>query len=119
MAVQHYESNDGNAVMELVQKGTGKILSLQNAGGEVASFDNNGNVVSVAAFFSAGDGSVGTPGVRFTSEPTSGLYRPSAGVIATAILGVEIVAQSATATTFTAGASYAIGTGYAQSLTIM
>lgn len=112
------EATDGNPVLELKQRGTGTILRLSNGGGTVYEVDSLGNVVSTAAYFSAGDGLVATPGYRFTNEPTSGLFRASAGNIAVTILGVQTTTFAATSLLFSAGASFAIGTSDAQSLTV-
>lgn len=43
------------------------------------------------------DGTVAAPAISFASEPTSGVYRKSAGVLGIAIAGVEIVEVSAAA----------------------
>ena len=35
------------------------------------------------------DGTVATPSISFKNEPTTGFYRPSAGVLGSAVLGVQ------------------------------
>lgn len=47
------------------------------------------------------DGNATTPGVRFQSEPTTGVYRVSAGVIGVSILGVQVGTFTATGQTST------------------
>jgi len=45
--------------------------------------------------FKSSDGSVTAPGIAFSAETGSGLFRKSAGVIGVSILGVEIGTLSA------------------------
>lgn len=62
------------------------------------------------------DGTVGSPGLSFASEATSGFYRESAGVMSVSILGVKVASFAAGGTT-TDKLQVAAGTAAAPTLT--
>lgn len=81
------------------QDGTGKILSLRGAAAvEKFSVDKDGNFTSTGTFTFA-NGTAAAPAIAFTSEPTTGLYLVSAGLLGIDILGTPVA-------TFYNGTSY-------------
>jgi len=60
--------------------------------------DGNGGMRSPLLF---GDGEEAVPGIAWSNEPSSGLYRPNAGTIGISILGADVIRVAAAGTTFT------------------
>jgi hypothetical protein len=56
---------------------------------------NANTVLAGLSTISLGDGSVGAPSLAFTSETTTGIYRPGSGQFAIAVLGVLSMQLSA------------------------
>lgn len=55
--------------------------------------------IPVAGVYQMPDGSVSLPGLPFASEPSTGLYRPSSGIMGIAILGAQVFGFAAAANT--------------------
>lgn len=64
-----------------------------------------------AGKFLAGDGTVGAPSWSFSAEPTTGVYRASAGNVAFSILGTKTLNLSASALTPGSAGLITLGTG--------
>lgn len=71
------------------------------------SLDRLGNGGMLAAFRVA-DGTVSAPGLAFTNEQSTGLYRPSAAVVGFSILGINTVLFEQDAVTFSTTPRYAL-----------
>jgi len=76
--------------------------TASDLGAEITnSLDRNGRGGMLAPLGLV-DGTVGAPGVMFTSDPTTGFFRPGVGVLAMTVAGVEVCRVTSGAFTFTA-----------------
>jgi hypothetical protein len=60
---------------------------------------NANTTIAGASILSVSDGTVGTPGLNFNSETSTGLYRPATGNLSMAVLGVQMSALTSTGLT--------------------
>jgi hypothetical protein len=60
---------------------------------------NANTTIAGASILSVSDGTVGTPGLNFNAETSTGLYRPSSGNLSMAVLGVQMSALTSTGLT--------------------
>jgi hypothetical protein len=70
------------------------------ASGLTDSLDRQGRGGMIGTF-KVTDGTVSAPGLSFTNETSSGVYRPSAGSVRLAVLGAEVVKAEASGVTVT------------------
>jgi hypothetical protein len=73
------------------------------------NFLNANTVQAGATAISLVNGSVGTPALNFAAETNTGLYRPGAGQMNVAVLGVDRVAFSATGVNVTGSGNFTTG----------
>lgn len=60
---------------------------------------NANTTIAGASILSVSDGTVGTPGLNFNAETSTGLYRPASGNLSMAVLGVQMAALTSTGLT--------------------
>jgi len=73
------------------------------------NFLNANTTQAGATAVSLVDGTVGTPSLNFAAETGTGLYRPSAGQLAIAVLGTKRVGVTATGVTVTGSGTFTTG----------
>ena len=73
------------------------------------NFLNANTVQAGATAISLVNGSVGTPALNFAAETSTGIYRPGAGQMNIAVLGVDLAAFSATGVNVTGSGNFTTG----------
>lgn len=68
--------------------------TLSDVGNEITNSLSRNGEGGMLAPFRLSDGSVSTPGIAFTNEPSSGMYRPGSSQMGLAVSGTQVVSMT-------------------------